>query len=664
MTTLSNKAWTPATTIKTGTIILSAILLLALAMPQSAYGIDFPQTEKKDKLAAADMSDVKTLGIYGKVQTVKFTGLPQGYDDRFEFDSEGKMVSRGNKYGTQARTYSDATHYSQEGWGDYSIKFGATNRNNTPSEKWDNKIEYKFDLHGRLVFQSIKDADGNGTENTYTYIDNNAFPASEVCSNITQDGDWTENIRYEYLKFDKYGNWTKRNAIITSTGWYEDADGVHETKNSETVKQTAEYTYYDGAVALATKDAAQKTTAQLKKEAKAETEPGNLQKAERKPFSLFYTQQIKPLVEWRTGKDAKYFAALEPIETSGFWFILSVLIVIAFLIANIVFLVRQNEDMSALTFFTFAYGFLYLLWHFYNGFLTMVVYGFIGLLALYIALLILVFLIRVFLSEKGVHIVAFLLSLVPLSLVALMWKDVYAVDSLIQGAFNFINAAGKPYQIVAAIMQENIAAVREIIPATSLVVFFLLYILIRKIKSNHAEVVLQYIFIYAGIIAVALLNMLVFSDDIVPFGLDQFWWKPVFGILYFVMSVLIFFYCYRYLINCFQYAKYKVNSAIAFLSVIIPVCACVYCIIPLAIFGVVFAFSMMIWGSAGWMATKIGEGGGSTSSQKHIRSGSAKSVCAGCHWNWDSGCNNRDSNHYGRGTVSEMNHIECDKHTY
>ncbi|MDR1738352.1 MAG: SH3 domain-containing protein [Candidatus Symbiothrix sp.] len=47
---------------------------------------------------------------------------------------------------------------------------------------------------------------------------------------------------------------------------------------------------------------------------------------------------------------------------------------------------------------------------------------------------------------------------------------------------------------------------------------------------------------------------------------------------------------------------------------------------------------------------------------KSVKSGSFKTVCAGCYWNKNSNCANPNSDYYHNGTDDEMTRIHCDKH--
>ncbi|MDR0505367.1 MAG: hypothetical protein LBH32_00910 [Dysgonamonadaceae bacterium] len=547
--------------------IAAAMLLLAFVVPLTAYGqVQMPQLQPLDKLTENDMSGVKANGFYGKVKTVKFKGEYE-YTIKFNQESDKADVES-------------------------TVSFGKNSRKETVMAKggdfdgFEFVTDYKFDKYGRII--SITGGDIDASKTTYSYEGANAFPNKEkvIVEYEGGEGNVETTITYKYEGFDKEGNWTKRTATTTSISDWN--DGNPPAKETKTIKQTAEYTYYDNVAAMATEKTAQETTSS--------------------PFSFSYSKEIKPLVEWRTGKDAKYFAILFPIETSGFWFILSVIIAGILLLSNIGGIVLSKTEGASnlpITMITYAFGFLYMLWHFYDGFLTMVVYGLIGLVGILVALSLIRFLFGAFMSEKGIIAVFFVLSLIPLSAVALMWIDIYAVDALIGNIYAFINTVAKPYQIVAAIVEENIVAVRGVIPLASLAVFLPLFIMIRTLKSEKTAIVLQFIFLYASIIAVPLLNMLVFGNDIVPFGWDQFWWKPVFGILYFLMSLAIFVGWYYCIKNCYEYIKYEYNTFFAVLSVIIPAVAAVYGIVPLGIFGVVLAFYLAFWGGSAWLVGNV-----------------------------------------------------------
>jgi hypothetical protein len=133
----------------------------------------------------------------------------------FEYDKDGKCINFKGKDQLKIKNYSINTDglITQIIMHDYSIPY---------SEEVDESLTCSYDVNNnnRLQYISYQGPDG-GTEGNLEYDANNHLIEF---SNST----YHEIIRYNYTKFDDYGNWIERSVVYDSKAEHKEDIDVHE----------------------------------------------------------------------------------------------------------------------------------------------------------------------------------------------------------------------------------------------------------------------------------------------------------------------------------------------------------------------------------------------------------------------------------------------------
>ena len=133
----------------------------------------------------------------------------------FEYDKDGKCINFKGKDQLKIKNYSINSDglITQIIMHDYSIPY---------SEEVDESLTCSYDVNNnnRLQYISYQGPDG-GTEGNLEYDANNHLIEF---SNST----YHEIIRYNYTKFDDYGNWIERSVVYDSKAEHNEDIDVHE----------------------------------------------------------------------------------------------------------------------------------------------------------------------------------------------------------------------------------------------------------------------------------------------------------------------------------------------------------------------------------------------------------------------------------------------------
>ena len=210
--------------------------------------LSFSLANRAQTLSKSQMTGWKAAGLFGEVKSVKYSTKEQVF-----FNTVGnptKIVSSGGYVETRAYTTRQPSQHNDR----LKITYGKNTRqvqdyiNITEGGDGINDF-FTFDNLGRIIIFEETQRYDTVTEE-YEYNSNaDKFPSAMKKSADFLEGSFEETQNYEYLTFDKVGNWTKRK-VTKETKYiasdYADTGQVDETPSIQTEEyiETATYTYY------------------------------------------------------------------------------------------------------------------------------------------------------------------------------------------------------------------------------------------------------------------------------------------------------------------------------------------------------------------------------------------------------------------------------------
>lgn len=186
-------------------------------------------------------NDARTFGLVGPVQEVRYskallstTSTDEQGDPWFEyneleltFDEYGRVTQdglRGCKYvydenGNFIKGFSDKTVLKRDDNGRI-VSYVNTNVEGEDYSKinFDEYIgkTFEYDDLGRVAKQTQSGWEWM-TDFTYTYFGGNVYPKTEKYDSTAESLVIEGTVEYEYLKYDKKGNWLERNSYVKET---------------------------------------------------------------------------------------------------------------------------------------------------------------------------------------------------------------------------------------------------------------------------------------------------------------------------------------------------------------------------------------------------------------------------------------------------------------
>lgn len=202
-----------------------------------------------DGLTKKQMNDLACNHLKGPVHTVTLKNPSIDWKNyTYTFLADGRLLSLKNDQGHIYKyTYIDSNTYRYDST-KWRITYGKDSRKNSCMDcNWGTTYnEYKFNTEGQLTQHTYF---GANSKNTYEYFYTaSSFLPQSMKDEYIGEGDHELRIeKYDYLAFDKYGNWTKRKVFSNFYPYYpdsaEDLSPDADVITSEYI-ETRTFTYY------------------------------------------------------------------------------------------------------------------------------------------------------------------------------------------------------------------------------------------------------------------------------------------------------------------------------------------------------------------------------------------------------------------------------------
>lgn len=190
---------------------LAVLIVVAIAMVSCGNS-----TLKPEQMTASAV-----MALFGPVEKLSYQ---QG--SYTKFDKNGNIIEE--KIDREVYVYSYETPYRyRDSKGEYfNIVFNDSMR----MEVWDSgtdehiSVDYLFDKQGRISSRTqLNYSDGHIIH--FIYKGNEKLPYQRIF-NIWDESGFTSKITetYDYMEFDKYGNWLKSNIEVKQEEWQYDTD--------------------------------------------------------------------------------------------------------------------------------------------------------------------------------------------------------------------------------------------------------------------------------------------------------------------------------------------------------------------------------------------------------------------------------------------------------
>ncbi|MDH6355026.1 hypothetical protein M2132_001363 [Dysgonomonas sp. PH5-45] len=197
------------------------------------------QSLKAQSLTADQMTGWATYHLFGKVKIMKSDSV------EWHFNEEGdlfKTIYPDGEENITSYTKNPVTENSEVN--DRRLVFGKNTRK--AEGRWHSETS-TFDRYGRTVKEEGYEG---GYSYTYKYIfdtETDKFPSAMKYTDVDHGTESDADYKYEYLEFDKNGNWTKRRVHSVMNMVDNDVvNGEEPIKTSETEDyiETRTFVYY------------------------------------------------------------------------------------------------------------------------------------------------------------------------------------------------------------------------------------------------------------------------------------------------------------------------------------------------------------------------------------------------------------------------------------